>query len=423
MIIGKTKRITITNSYKIYCGAIMSKKLILLLLLSFPISEVLIAQSSIEIYGYAQSSYLLYNNKYDPYPPQGEQNYTYHNMGINQLNLFFNKDFGDNFSSFINLEFINNYSSDKGFGSFNLQEAYIKWDYRDFLKVKFGMIIPQFNSLFEIYNRTPLLPYIIRPKLYDATTGNLVDIFDILPQKALIQIYGVVPIESANIEYALFAGNPPNKFLSSPDNDILPGYVPYGQSGEKFFCYGGRIGLKYGNLKAGVSGNIDVDNRQNFIKNYSGDVVNLGNMDRYRLGVDIYLSMGKFEFSSEFLIAATDVPTDIQDSLNTWNASEPYFIGKSFDKKFFYATLQYNYDEKLFIYVMYDYLNDKLDPFYFGLDGYYGAHIGGGYYINDSIILKLQYNKNFARYDTGENFIPKRDYSENIYAFGASVTF
>ena len=106
------------------------------------------AQNTIDIYGYVQSSYLFFHNYYNPFPPSGEANYTYHNMGINQLNLFFAKDFGDDFSSFINFEFVNNYSSDKGFGSFNLSEAYIKWDYRDFLKLKFGMVIPQFNALF-----------------------------------------------------------------------------------------------------------------------------------------------------------------------------------------------------------------------------------------------------------------------------------
>ncbi|HEX3074492.1 MAG TPA: hypothetical protein VHP30_12850, partial [Ignavibacteriales bacterium] len=78
---------------------------------------------------------------------------------------------------------------------------------------------------------------------------------------------------------------------------------------------------------------------------------------------------------------------------------------------------------KFFSYVMYDYLNDKADPYYFGLDGYYGVHIGGGYYANDSIILKLQYSRNFARYDTGEEIEPIRKYAETNFAAGVSITF
>lgn len=399
----------------------MFKKLFLFMLL--PLLGTLYAQSNIDVYGYVQTSYLFFNNNYDPNPPEGERDYKFHNMGVGQLNLFFTRDFGDNFSAFVNFEFINNYSSDKKFGSFNLQEAYLKWDYRDFLKVKFGMIIPQFNNLFEIYNRTPLLPYLIRPKLYDATSGNLVDIFDILPQKALLQFNGSIPVESVNFEYALFLGNPPNKYISSSDNDLLPGYVAYGQSAEKYFSYGARLGLRVGDLRLGVSGSMDKDNRQNFAKNSNEETANLGNLTRYRIGSDLNFKFGKFELSAEYLLVKTSVPANLQDSLNAWSQLDPYAIGNSFDKTFYYATLQYNISDKLFSYFMYDYLNDKVDPYYFGLDGYYGFHIGGGYYLNDSVILKLQYNRNFGRYDTGEEVDPIRNYSENNFAAGVSITF
>ncbi|HEX2981945.1 MAG TPA: hypothetical protein VHO28_00225 [Ignavibacteriales bacterium] len=399
----------------------MFRKFFIIMLL--PLLGSIYAQDAIDVYGYAQTSYIYFTNSYDPYPPAGEADYEFHNMGVGQLNLFFAKNFGDDFSVFTNLEFINNYSSDKQFGSFNLQEAYLKWDYRDFLKIKFGMLIPQFNNLFEIYNRTPLLPYIIRPKLYDATSGNLVDIFDILPQKALVQLYGFIPASSVNFEYALFVGNPPNKFLSSPDNDLLPGYVAYGQSSKNYLSYGARLGVRTGDFRLGVSGSMDKDNKQNFIKNSNEDVANLGDLDRYRIGADINFKYGDFELSAEYLLVKTTLPSDKQDSLNAWHEADPYFIGDSFDKTFYYATLQYNISDKFFSYVMYDYLNDKADPYYFGLDGYYGVHIGGGYYANDSIILKLQYSRNFARYDTGEEIEPIRKYAETNFAAGVSITF
>jgi len=399
----------------------MCKKLILVIFL--PLMSTIYAQSDMDIYGYAQTSYLYFNNSYDPYPPEGEENYKYHNMGVGQLNLFFSKNFGDDFSAFINFEFINNFSSDKNFGSFNLQEAYLKWDYRNFLKVKFGMIIPQFNNLFEIYNRTPLLPYLIRPKLYDATSGNLVDIFDILPQRALLQINGSIPVDALNFEYSMFLGNPPNKFISSSNNDLLPGYVAYGQSAENYLSYGGRFGTRIGDLRLGISGTIDKDNRRNFMKNSDEETADLGDLDRYRIGTDLSFKLGDFELNAEYLMVKTSLTSDIQDSLNIWNELDPYFVGNSFDKTFYYAALQYNATDRWNFYVMYDYLNDKVDPYYFGLDGYYGYHIGSAYYINDSVILKLQYNKNFARYDTGEEVNPVKKYSENNYAAGVSITF
>jgi hypothetical protein len=381
------------------------------------------AQGGIDIYGYVQSSFLTFHNHFEPYAPVGEDNYTYKNMGIDQLSVFFGKELGDDFSAFVNFEYSNNYSSDKGFGSFNLQEAYLKWDYRDFLKVKFGMVIPQFNSLFEIYNRTPLIPYLIKPKLYNTTAGNLVNIFNILPQKALIQANGSVPVESVNFEYALFMGNPPNSYISSPSNDMLPGYVPYGESAVNFISVGARIGIKTNFLRAGVSASMDKDNGRGFVKNSQGDIANIGDLNRYRLGADFYCKVWNFELNSEYLIVKDKIPSNVQDSLNLWNSLDPYFIGNGLDKKFYYATLQYDFSDKLIGYVMYDFLNDDINPYYFGLDGYYGYHLGAAYYMNDNILLKVQYNKNFGRFDTGEEVIPIRNYFEDVFSLGASYNF
>jgi hypothetical protein len=405
----------------------MFKKVLIISILFVSIFNSPRAQSAIEVYGYVQSAYVHFHNTWDPYPPAGEGNYTYHYMGTNQLNLFLSKDLGDNFTSFVNFEYINNYSSDKGFGAFNLQEAYIKWEYRDFLKVKFGQFIPQFNAMFEMYNKTPLLPYIVRPKLYDATSGNLVDIFDILPQKALLQIFGSIPVESINFEYALFMGNPANSFISSPTNNLLPSYVAYGQSAAKHFSFGGRFGIKSNSLRAGVSIHFDKNNQDNFVKDSSGTVVNLGSFNRFRFGADIDYKFGDFELIAEYLKTSTSLPSAIQDSLNLWNSNDPYFVGNSFNQEFYYGTLLYNFSDKFFAYVMYDYLNDSVQPFYFGLDGYYGGHLGCGYYINDDIIVKFQYTKNFQRFNTGDaggtDSNPVKKYAEDVFAFGVSVTF
>ena len=113
----------------------------------------------------------------------------------------------------------------------------------------------------------------------------------------------------------------------------------------------------------------------------------------------------------------------MQDSLNAWNAADPYDIGNSVDKSFYYATLLYNISSKIFVYTMYDYLNDSTNPSYFGKDGYYGYHFGAGYYVNDNILLKIQYFKNFLKIDSGETDNPIRNYYENNVAIGASIIF
>jgi hypothetical protein len=172
-----------------------------------------------------------------------------------------------------------------------------------------------------------------------------------------------------------------------------------------------------------VSASFDQYNGRIFIKDSQGDTADIGDINRARYGADLYYKIWNFELSGEYLIVKNFVPSAIQDSLNLWSSQDPYFIGNSLDKKFYYATLLYNITDNLFCYVMWDYLNDEINPYYFGLDGYYGYHFGGGYNINDNIVLKFQYNKNFSRFDTGEDVFPIRKYYENIFTIGVSFTF
>ncbi|HRI48291.1 MAG TPA: hypothetical protein PK559_14380, partial [Ignavibacteriaceae bacterium] len=402
----------------------MNKIKVLFLLAVFTaLPELGFAQDGLQVFGFTQAYYTSFSNTWTPAPPAGEEDYKYNHMGIGQLNLLFNNNFGDDFSAFINFELTNNYSSSKGFGSFNLQEAYFKWDGPDYLKVKFGSVIPQFNGLYQVYNKTPLMPFLVRPKLYEVNMENLVDIFDILPQKALLHINGTFPLEKASIEYSAFLTNPVNKFISSPNNDLIPGYVSYGQSAVNYVGLGGRLGFNYGGFNVGVSVSADKDNKRRFISDVNGNEVDLGDLLRTRLGFDFDFNFAGFNLKGEYLKVSSKVTSDIQDSLNAWNNADPYYIGNSFDKEFYYVLLQYNITEKLFAYTMYDYLTDKVDPFFFGLEGYYGIHVGGGYNLNDNIVLKAQYILNFAKYDVGTVVDPVRDFRENNFSIGASIMF
>jgi hypothetical protein len=162
------------------------------------------------------------------------------------------------------------------------------------LKVKFGVVIPQFNAMYEIYNKTPLLPYIIRPKLYEANAGNTYDLFDMLPQKALIHLNGTVPVKDMVFEYALYAGNPPNNFIFTANNPvIMPSYVAYGQSAVDYVSYGGRVGITNDYLRAGVSISGDKENQRQYVTSSStGATADLGDLNRMRFGADLQAIVG-----------------------------------------------------------------------------------------------------------------------------------
>lgn len=408
------------------------------------------AQEEISIFGYAQPYFNAFSSAYgEPGPPAGEEDQNYFTMGISQLNLFFQKDFGDDFSSFVNFELINNYSSDRGFGAFNLQEAYLRWNLADELKFKFGMVIPVFNQMYEIYNKTPLLPYIFRPKLYETNQGNLVDIFSFLPQKALVQASGVFNVSGVKIDYAAYINYPTNGFISSEKNDLIPGYVAFGQPAVNYLGFGGRVGIRYNKLNVGVSLGVDKDNRRNYRQTvyqkyssylddstasvYDNDDTNLGDLNRFRLGADVSFTLGDFTLSGEYLQVKTDVPSESKTILTQWNSEDPYFIGKGFDKSFYYVSLLYNLSDKFFFYGMYDMMQDESDPFFFGEDGYGGISFGGGYNLNDYVVLKVQYLVNSAKFDVqeldknGDGIVAAkediRDFNDYWLSVGASISF
>ncbi|MDP2364537.1 MAG: hypothetical protein Q8M94_12310 [Ignavibacteria bacterium] len=383
------------------------------------------AQENLEIFGYGQGSFLQFENRYDPHVIEYDDNYTYKNMGITQLNLLMSRSLGDELTAFINFELTNNFDSERGFGSFYLQEAYLRWNYKDYLNLKFGMVIPKFNNLYEIYNKTPLIPYLIRPKIYEVNWGTYVDLFDYLPQKALLQVYGSFISDEIKFDYAFYCGNPPNSFLSSKDKDLIPGYVEYGQSAVNLLAVGGRIGIRTDNIKAGFSFAKDKENRREIELVAPESVVGLGDLDRYKLGFDASFEFGDFNIVGEYLLNKVPLTNDQQDSLDYWSSIDPAFTGNGLNKYFYYVSAMYTFSEKFYSFIMFDYIQDKLDAWFFGNYGYYGYHIGCGYYMNENVVLKGQVTLNKANYNTGLDtpFPAKTDYREIYYAIGASFSF
>src|SRR5262245_17023286 len=129
---------------------------------------------------------------------------------LQQLNLFLQKDLTADWTAFVNFEFVNSYSSLYNWGAFSLEEAWINYNGSNQFRLKLGLLTPAFNNLNEIKNRTPLLPYIIRPVVYESSFRQTVPTEDFLPARAFAQVYGFIPWAETKFDYAVYLGNSPN---------------------------------------------------------------------------------------------------------------------------------------------------------------------------------------------------------------------
>jgi hypothetical protein len=112
--------------------------------------------------------------------------------------------------------------------------------------LKLGLSIPTFNNLNEINNRTPLLPYVIRPLVYETSFNEFIPIEEFVPARAFVQAYGFFPFGESKLDYAVFVGNSPN-INSDPER---------GQTGTDTtatILVGGRLGIRYRELNLGFS--------------------------------------------------------------------------------------------------------------------------------------------------------------------------
>jgi len=307
------------------------------------------------------------------------------NFTLQQANIFASKDLGGGFGAFLNLEFVNSYSSDKGWGKFNLQEAFVKYEGSDEFNIKAGMLLPAFNNLYEIYNRMPLLPYIARPLVYETSFNTLLPPEDYLPTRALLQVYGFIPAGNTKVDYAVYFGNPEDSYVAPALTDGLA--VP-GWTSVSLKSIGARVGVRSGTLKLGVSTTFDSDNHRTTDTN-----TNYGDVARQRIGADLSYSVAGFTLTGE-MIMVNHTLTDAQKK----RIEADKLMGGDMNKMFYYVTLQYDIDDKTFVYGLYNSLQNNYsqvlkDP----LVGFSG---GAGYRANDNVVIKIQY----THYELNANY-------------------
>jgi len=368
---------------------------LLIIFLSFGISNnfAQVGESPIRFFGYFQT---LFSH-------QERETFSANSFNMQQMNIFAQKDLGKNWTSLVNLEFLNTFSSNKFWGAFNLEEAWVRYRAGRGLNLKIGLQIPIFNNLNEINNRTPLLPYIIRPLAYETSFSEFLDIEGYLPKRTFIQAYGFIPSDDLKFDYAVYIGNSPN--ISS-----RRGNLSSGQSGidtTNTFLLGGRTGIRYQGLKAGFSLTYDeVDDYRGIDTLIGLPPSSYDRINRMRFGSDLSYNFHSFSFEGEFIKVFYD-----DDS--------PDF---DVDKMFYYGTLGYQMNNDLFAYISYMQTVENLliRP----LNSEHDVKVdvkgfGATYDFNDRIRLKAQY----GAVSIDVQNVPEQNEKFDYYSAAVSVFF
>lgn len=295
---------------------------------------------------------------------------------LQQLNLFFQKDLGRRLTSFVNFEAVNSYSSDQEWGSFRLEEAWVRYRQSQNLSVRIGLQIPIFNNLNEIKNRTPLIPYVIRPLVYESSFVDVIPIRVFVPQQAFVQAFGWIPFESVKIDYAAYLGN--TELVNSGFNEGPHGR-PLGQTGidtTTSILVGGRVGIRFDEFKAGLSVTSDRSAVFEGAQEITGLIARRYiNVPRVRTGSDLSYFYKGFSLEGEWIDVAFDEPPEV-----------------NLDLSFYYVTLGYRFSDRLFGYAGYWLTRER-----FRIAGEREATdvkvpvVGAAYMLEDQITLKIQY--------------------------------
>ena len=276
----------------------------------------------LRIFGYFQTLF-----QHEDFLNSGEEQNTFN---VQQLNLFLQNEIKPRWTVFINVDITNNFSADRDWGTLDLQEAWVRYRASSKLNLKLGQHIPTFNHLNAIKNKTPVLPYIIRPLVYETSLRQDTPIDEFVPDRAYASAYGFFRKGANKFRYDVYLGNSPN--IRAGGGGLT------GTDSTDTILIGGRVGVRRGVVKLGVSGTHDV------VKRFSGLEERVGGthdrfdqIGRVRAGADFSFDTGKVAFESEYISV-----TYLEDA-DEFN----------FDKAFAYGTLGYHLTDDTFVYGTY----------------------------------------------------------------------
>lgn len=355
-------------------------------------------ESDLRVFGYLQASF--YQEVYPNDEFRDSNTFT-----VQQLDLMLQKDLGRRWSSFVDLLFTNNYSSRANTGTLELQQAWVRYRRSRYLAIKAGLFIPRFNYLNEIKNKMPVLPYIIRPIVYESSFQEDIGLDEYVPQRAYFQVYGYAPVGNYKIEYNGYLGN-------SPNVNRDPNFGQTGLDTTDTFLTGGRVGIRHAYFQAGFSMTHDkVDYLEGVVPDtLSLPALSFNGTTRLRFGGDLLVEYRRFRLEGEVIAVNYDEPVD----------------GVENDKNFFYGTLGYNFMDKLFIYASYWQLEQYFslrEPGEIVTTKWTMKIPTGGvsYQMNDRITLKGAVARGRQAFDLPDVGYPKRVFY--FYALAVSVMF
>lgn len=374
------------------------KQTIFSLFLLLSVSTITFGQSDdLKIFGYFQNNYTHLTVKLNGLGTVWQEN----SFDMQQLNVFFAKSFGTELSSFVNLEFTNSFTLQDSIGGFKIEEAWLKYSPSSAFNLKAGLLIPRFNNINEIKNKTAVLPYIYRPLVYETMFSNQFSTSDFVPQQAYLQVYGNLSLgEDSRINYAAFMGK------LDEDNLVQNKVgISVGHDSSKYKMVGGRLGFESGSLVCGISGTYD---RKNLWK------YGIGYVPRMRFGAYLNYAVAGFELESEYIRVYNKLTDEDFATLKVYDMTN-YTGPKGFNKYYYHANLLYNITDKLYAYAGCDYLTTEDNVFSEG--GLTQPSFGGGYKVNDSVVLKAEYTHQSS------TLFGTLKADRDDYLIGASVSF
>jgi hypothetical protein len=326
--------------------------------------------SDLYVFGYMQAAYVDIGQSI-----LGPHSTTFF---LQQANIMASKEFDAQFSSFLNLQLTNSYNSQLGWGAMNLEEGWVKYSYSRAFNVKGGLILPSFNALLKVKNRTPLLPYILRPLVYEPLMADRMNTEVFLPFRANAEVYGSIPVYGIDLDYAVFWGNSESSYIISGHGT---GFQVSGMDTTLSKLWGGRLGVSTPWMRVGVSATTDKENQTQ---------MGLGAVQRYRLGADMSVHFSHLSFDGEVILVRTDLDDRQTGMFSMIRAFNP-MIGTALERNFLYGTLLWDFNDALYVYGSYSVfqVND-----YVGMDdGVRSLSFGGGWRPVESVVVKAQYVK------------------------------
>jgi hypothetical protein len=214
----------------------------------------------------------------------------------------------------------------------------------------------------------------LRPLVYEASLGELVQFEEYVPNRAFVQLYGSF-LGRVKLDYALFLGNSPN-IRTTLDNERVDETNQTGVDTTSTMLVGGRIGVRYGGLKAGFSATRDHINDAIGIEEIvGGSPSSFEEIPRIRLGWDLSYDGNRVFLEGEAIV------------VRYLDGSDLVLV----EREFIYGTVGYYVIEPLMVYVSYWYMDQRA---YIGesrdIGEIYVSNLGAAYSLDNGITLKAQ---------------------------------